>query len=122
MVEEIIYSLITYHDERNPSECYIEEQFRGNKKELSRVLVDKVPNKGLYVILLQEGHGFPKVIDSSSHIRTASDKVLEHALRYVEKRINKEQRKTPLLVKSTVFDRTVYGEERYTRVKKRLKK
>jgi hypothetical protein len=120
MRERITYSLLNHHDEKNPQECYINEEFRGASKTLARIIMKRVPKKHKYVILSQEKDNFPKILDVCSNTDSASDKVLEYALRYSHERISKE--KTPLLTKSVVFNRTTYDEERYHRVKKRLKK
>ena len=120
MVERLTYKLMTILGGKNPSECQIYEVFEGNTKILGRFLMEKVPRKSLYVILKQDGYDFPEILDARVNIKCASDKVLEYALRYVQKRIDREE--MPLLIIPVVENFTNYNVSRFKRVKKRLEK
>ena len=119
-MEKVAYKLQTIICGKNPTECQITEEFRGNREILARVIMEKVPRKSLYIIFRQEKDYFPNVLDAYSNIKCGSDKVLEEALRYVAKRIKDEG--NPLLIESVIDDCTGYGGERFNRVKKRLEK
>ena len=106
-MEKVAYKLQTIIGGKNPTECQIIEEFRGNREILARVIMEKVPRKSLYIIFRQEKDYFPNVLDAYSNIKCGSDKVLEEALRYVAKRIKDEG--NPLLIESVIDDCTGYG-------------
>ncbi len=74
----------------NPSEVYIDEEFRGESRLIGRVFREKVPRKQVYIIMKQEGQGFPEVLDVISNIRTSSKKLLKHSLDWIEQLKKKE--------------------------------
>jgi len=130
MRENLIYILSTPFESvcpefpygiRNPSECYIDEEFEGKTKSLARFMIEKVPKKRIYVVLSQEGHSFPEILDAFSTRPAASDKLLEYALRYIYKK-KEEEKELPLLINSKVKNNTFYNGDRFNRVKKRLER
>ena len=120
MKERVRYKLLTILGGKNPRECQITEEFRGDVQTLARVVMENVPKKPIYVILRQEKDYFPEVIDACVNIKCASNKVLEHSLRYIQKRIENEG--NPLLIESVIDNCTVYEAKRFRNIEKRLEK
>ncbi|MBR9705759.1 hypothetical protein GOV14_01870 [Candidatus Pacearchaeota archaeon] len=119
MLEVVEYILFTETGLKNPDECAIYEKF--NEKEILcvRYAMQKVPKKAQYVIM-RYTPDLPEILDTCSNIKTASNKILAHSLKYVQDRINKE--KLPLFINHEIVNRTDYGKERFEKVKKRLEK
>ena len=120
MKEKVTYKLLTIISEKNPRECRIIEEFRGNVQPLARIIMERVPRKPMYVILRQEKEYSLEVIDACVNIKCASNKVLEYSLRYIQKRIENEG--NSLLIESVVDNCTVYDVKRFNSIKKRLEK
>lgn len=120
MKERVTYRLYTLLGGLNPTECSIEEEFQETTSTIARFVFEKVPKKPLYVILSQEADSFPRVLDARANISCASNKVLEYALEYTQKKIDQEA--SPLLIESVIENRTAYSQPRFDRVNKRLEK
>jgi hypothetical protein len=75
-METLIYPLEADDCFINPEECRTIEYFGGESKLIGRIFREKVPPKQEYALMKQQGRGFPKVIGTTSNMRTASDRLL----------------------------------------------
>lgn len=113
LMETLNYILETNDFFINPMECVITEEFRGESKLIGRILREKVPCKQIYVIMKQYKWGFPELLDSTSNIQTASNKLLMYSLKWVKELIKKEG-KLDLFLKYKIIDHThIREKERY---------
>ena len=106
-VETLTYILESDHEDFiNPTECRIFEEFREESKFIGRIFREKVPNKQLYIIMKRKGEGtFPEILDSTSNIRTASNKILKYSIRWIGE-LKKKEGNLDLLLDYKIIDNT----------------
>ena len=82
------------------------EEFREESKFIGRIFREKVPNKQLYIIMKRKGEGtFPEILDSTSNIRTASNKILKYSIRWIGE-LKKKEGNLDLLLDYKIIDNT----------------
>ena len=111
LMETLSYILETDDFFINPIECRIIEEFRGKSKLIGRILREKVPCRQIYVIMKQHKQSFPELLDSTSNIQTASNKLLKYSLKWIEELIGKEG-KLDLFLEYKIIDHTHIKEKR----------